>query len=96
MCSTGYMKNLADQCVVRAIYRVQVEVSRLDVADPNQATSLFRQAQTLAPLAGVFHLAMRLRDKMLVNQVLLPTCILRHAVYTYIPLTRFYTSPIYL
>lgn len=47
---------------------MQVEVSRLDVADPNQAAELFQLAQELGPIAGVFHLAMRLRDKMLVNQ----------------------------
>ena len=50
-------------------FNLQVEVSQLDVADAGEARKLVALASSLAPLAGVFHLAMVLKDIALVNMV---------------------------
>jgi fatty acid synthase len=46
-----------------------VEVSTLDVGDAGQAARVVAAAQAMAPLAGLFHLAMVLRDRRLPDQV---------------------------
>jgi hypothetical protein len=48
---------------------VQVEVSTLDVGDAAEAARIVERAQSMAPLGGIFHLAMVLRDKWLPDQV---------------------------
>ena len=48
---------------------LQVEVSMLDVAELSQAHELILHANSQAPIGGVFHLAMVLQDRFLVNQV---------------------------
>ena len=52
----------------------QVEVSTLDVGDPAQAARIVAAAQGMAPLGGVFHLAMVLRDRRLPDQVCCAAC----------------------
>lgn len=47
----------------------QVEVSLLDVGWRQQARQLLQFANSVAPLAGIFHLAMVLKDKLMSNQV---------------------------
>lgn len=49
--------------------RLQVRVSKLDVADPAEAEQILQLAQGMAPVGGIFHLAMTLTDKLLPNQV---------------------------
>ena len=49
--------------------RLQVRVSKLDVADPAEAQQILEVAQGMAPVGGIFHLAMTLTDKLLPNQV---------------------------
>ncbi len=48
---------------------MQVEVSTLDVVSADEARQLIQLADGLAPVGGVFHLAMVLSDRFLVNQV---------------------------
>jgi len=48
---------------------LQVEVSTLDVADEGETHQMMQLAAEMAPVAGVFHLAMRLTDKWIANQV---------------------------
>ena len=47
----------------------QVEVSTLDVADMGETKQIVRIAEGLAPVGGIFHLAMVLQDRWLSNQV---------------------------
>ena len=53
-------------------YLVQFQVSLLDVADPVECNQIIMQAEQMAPVGGIFHLAMTLNDKLLSNQVSLP------------------------
>ena len=48
---------------------VRVAVSTLDVVDAGQAARLLALAAEHAPVAGVFHLAMYLDDRLLASQV---------------------------
>ena len=50
----------------------KVTISRLDVVDPEQAKELIALTEGIAPIAAIFHLAMVLDDRMLINQVLHP------------------------
>ena len=50
----------------------KVTISRLDVVDPEQAKELVALTEGIAPIAAIFHLAMVLDDRMLINQVLHP------------------------
>ena len=47
----------------------QVEVSKLDVADMEEARGVVALAQKQAPVGGIFHLAMILQDRWMANQV---------------------------
>ena len=42
------------------------------MVDPEQAKELVALAEGIAPIAAIFHLAMVLDDRMLINQVLHP------------------------
>lgn len=46
-----------------------MEVSTLDVADRGQTRKLLEVGGSMAPVAGIFHLAATWRDKLLSNQV---------------------------
>ncbi len=48
---------------------VQFRVTTLDVGVPEEAEQIVKLAESLAPVAGVFHLAMYLADKLITNQV---------------------------
>ncbi len=48
---------------------VTVEVSMLDCVDRAEAVKLLDDCQRLAPLGGIFHLAMVLEDRLLLNHV---------------------------
>lgn len=52
----------------------KVTISKLDVVDPEQAKELVALAEGIAPIAAIFHLAMVLDDRMLINQVLNHAC----------------------
>ena len=43
-------------------------VSKLDVAVPAEAKQLMAHARRLAPVGGIFHLAMVLDDRLITNQ----------------------------
>ncbi|CAK0786732.1 hypothetical protein CVIRNUC_009946 [Coccomyxa viridis] len=47
---------------------VKVEVSKLDVADMEEAKGVVALAQKQAPIGGLFHLAMILQDRWMANQ----------------------------
>ena len=47
---------------------MQVAVSTLDVAKAQEAEDLIDQAASAAPLGGIFHLAMTIKDKWLSKQ----------------------------
>lgn len=51
---------------------VTVEVSLLDCGDREEAGKLLDDCQRLAPLGGIFHLAMVLEDRLLMNHVCKP------------------------
>ena len=44
-------------------------VSRLDVSDLDETQQMLQLGEGMAPVAGVFHLAMVLTDKWIANQV---------------------------
>lgn len=46
-----------------------MEVTTLDVAELDEARQIIALADSLAPVGGIFHLAMVLKDKWLANQV---------------------------
>ena len=48
---------------------LQFKVSTLDVSIPEEAEQIVKLAESLAPLGGIFHLAMVLTDKLIPNQV---------------------------
>lgn len=48
---------------------LQVEVSKLDVADMEEAKGVVALAEKQAPVGGIFHLAMILQDRWMANQV---------------------------
>lgn len=48
---------------------MQVELSLLDVGVKDEAAELLLLANSIAPIAGIFHLAMVLKDKLMANQV---------------------------
>ena len=48
---------------------LQVEVSKLDVADMEEAKGVVALAAKQAPVGGIFHLAMILQDRWMANQV---------------------------
>lgn len=56
-------------CGVNTVYCVQVEVSKLDVSSLPETEEMLEDAQKMAPVAGIFHLAMVLTDKWIANQV---------------------------
>ena len=58
---------------------LQVEVSKLDVADMEEAKGVVALAQKQAPVGGIFHLAMILQDRWMANQVSLVSLAAVHA-----------------
>ena len=52
---------------------LQVVISQLDVSDLGQTAELLEEAAAMGPVAGIFHLAMVLTDKWLINQVSPPS-----------------------
>lgn len=46
----------------------QVEVSKLDVADLGETKQIIAMAEKMAPVGGIFHLAMILQDRWMSNQ----------------------------
>ena len=48
---------------------VTVEVSTLDVAVRSQAEQLISDCERLAPIGGIFHLAMILEDRLILKHV---------------------------
>ena len=48
---------------------MQFKVTTLDVGVPEEAAEIIKLAAGMAPLGGIFHLAMYLADKLLQNQV---------------------------
>ena len=56
-------------CADRVLADLQVEVSKLDVADMEEAKGVVALAQKQAPVGGIFHLAMILQDRWMANQV---------------------------
>ena len=48
---------------------VTVEVSTLDVAERSAAQRLLALCETLAPVGGIFHLAMVLEDRLIAKHV---------------------------
>ena len=48
---------------------VTVEVSKLDVAVRSQAEQLVSECERLAPIGGIFHLAMILEDRLILKHV---------------------------
>ena len=44
-------------------------MTTLDVGVPEEAAEIVKLAESLAPVGGVFHLAMYLADKLITNQV---------------------------
>lgn len=48
---------------------LQIRVSTLDVGIAEEAEALVDLAESLAPVGGIFHLALTLADKLLHNQV---------------------------
>ena len=53
---------------------VLVEVSLLDCGDREEAVQLLADCERIAPLAGIFHLAMVLEDRLIMNHVSSPAC----------------------
>lgn len=51
---------------------LQFRVTTLDVGVPEEAQKIVKLAESLAPVGGVFHLAMYLADKLITNQVRYP------------------------
>jgi fatty acid synthase len=51
---------------------MQVEVSKLDVADLGETKQIVAMAEGMAPVGGIFHLAMILQDRWMSNQVQSP------------------------
>ena len=60
---------------------VTVEVSKLDVAVRQQAQQLVADCQRLAPIGGIFHLAMILEDRLILKHVSPPA-------YQHLPLAN--------
>ena len=66
--------------LVRQVERLgaSVTVTQLNVVYASEAINMLQEAESVAPVAAVFHLAMYLDDRMLANQVrhsrLSPTC----------------------
>ena len=52
---------------------VTVEVSTLDVAVQAEAQQLMADCARLAPIGGIFHLAMILSDRLILKHVSLPS-----------------------
>ena len=48
---------------------VTVEVSKLDVAVRSEAEQLVSECERLAPIGGIFHLAMILEDRLILKHV---------------------------
>ena len=48
---------------------LQFKVTTLDVGVPEEAEEIIRIADSMAPVGGIFHLAMYLADKLVTNQV---------------------------
>jgi len=61
---TGYQRLVVDRLLENG---TQVIVSSIDNTDDEGAKRLIEEAQTLAPLGGIFNLAMVLRDSLLEN-----------------------------
>ena len=53
---------------------VTVEVSKLDVAVREQAQQLVADCQRMAPIGGIFHLAMILEDRLILKHVSQSAC----------------------
>ncbi len=51
---------------------MQVVISTLDVTTMEAAEQLIKEAALMAPVGGVFHLAMLMNDALLVNMVMTP------------------------
>ena len=47
-------------------------MSKLDVADLGETKQIVAMAEEMAPVGGIFHLAMILQDRWMSNQVQLP------------------------
>jgi hypothetical protein len=54
------------------LFRLQFRVTTLDVGVPEEAEQIVELAETMAPVGGVFHLAMYLADKLITNQARYP------------------------
>ena len=48
---------------------MQCKVTTLDVGNLEDAEKVITLAECMAPVAGIFHLALNLADKLLANQV---------------------------
>eukprot|EP00884_Botryococcus_braunii_P006101 jgi/Botrbrau1/15492/Bobra.43_2s0109.1 len=68
--STRGIRTGGQRKIVEAMrnHGIKVEVSLLDVSVQQQAAELLQFASSLAPIAGIFHLAMVLRDRLMLNQ----------------------------
>lgn len=53
----------------RSCLPLQFKVSTLDIGVPEEAEQLIKMAEAVAPVGGIFHLAMYLADKLITNQV---------------------------
>lgn len=58
-----------DSCLTYLKLCLQVSVSTLDVSNRQQAREILQSISATSHVGGIFHLAMRLRDKLLSNQV---------------------------
>ena len=63
---------------------MQFQVTKLDVADAGDCSKIISLAEEMAPVGGIFHLAMTLNDKLLSNQA---SSLLRVPKFQYSPKT---------
>lgn len=64
---------------------MQFKVTTLDVGVPEEAEQIIKLAEDIAPVGGIFHLAMYLADKLITNQAIssiIPTP-LASSIYTF-------------
>ncbi len=73
----------ADWCV-RCVASSQVEISTLDVADLGETKEIVAMANGMAPVGGIFHLAMILQDRWMSNQVHTLACGLPHITHAFL------------
>ena len=63
---SGHQQDIISKMIAHG---VSVTVSKLDVVEPEQAIELIALAESRAPLAGIFQLAMVLDDRLIAKQV---------------------------